>query len=75
MIEYFKNIIDDFPEEIIAMKTSPAQDHLFDVHDPSKAKLLPEEQAIAFHHDTAQLLLLSARARWDIQPATAFLTT
>ena len=38
-------------------------------------KLLPEEQAMAFHHTAAQLLFLSARARRDIQPATASLTT
>ncbi len=37
--------------------------------------MLPEEQAMAFHRTTAQLLFLSARARRDIQPATAFLTT
>ncbi len=30
---------------------------------------------MAFHHATAQLLFLSARARCDIQPAVAFLTT
>ncbi len=37
--------------------------------------MLPEEQAMAFHRATAQLLFLSARGRRDIQPATAFLTT
>ncbi len=36
---------------------------------------MPEEQARAFNHVAAQLLFLSARARRDIQPATAFLTT
>jgi hypothetical protein len=36
---------------------------------------LPEEQARAFHHSTAQVLFLSARARHNIQPCTAFLTT
>ncbi len=41
----------------------------------TEAKPLPEEQAMAFHHATVQLLFLSARARLDIQPATAFLTT
>ena len=45
------------------------------VRDESLAKPLPEEQAMAFHHATAQLLFLSARARRDIQPTTAFLTT
>ena len=75
MMEYIKNIIKDFPKEIVGTKTSPAADHLFTVRDPSLAKVLPEEQAMAFHRTTAQLLFLSARARRDIQPATAFLTT
>ena len=57
------------------MRTSPAMDHLFTVRDKSLAKPLLEEQARAFHHASAQLLFLSAGARHDIQPATAFLTT
>jgi hypothetical protein len=75
MIEYIKTIINDFPEEIIVTRASPAADHLFTVRDETEAMLLPEEQACAFHHATAQLLFLSARARRDIQPCTAFLTT
>ncbi len=75
MMEYIKNIIKDFPEEIVGTKLSPAADHLLTVRDPSLSKVLPEEQAMAFHRTTAQLLFLSARARRDIQPATAFLTT
>jgi hypothetical protein len=75
MMEYIKNIIKDFPEEITETKTSPAADNLFTVRDPSLAKLLPEEQTMAFHRATAQLLFLSARAWRDIQPATTFLTT
>jgi hypothetical protein len=75
MVEYIKNVITDFPEEITAIRTSPGADHLFNVWDETDAKLLPEEQAMAFHHATAQLLFLSNRARRDIQPATAFLTT
>ena len=73
MMEYIKNIIKDFPEEIIRTKTSPDADHLFTVRDPSLAKVLPEEQPMAFHRMTVQLLFLSTRARRDIQPATAFL--
>jgi hypothetical protein len=72
MIDYIKNIIADFPEEIVSIKTSPAQDHLFTVRDPSEAQPLPEEQTMAYHHATAQLLFLSARARRDIQPVIAF---
>jgi hypothetical protein len=75
MMEYVKNIINDFPEEIVGTKTSPAADHLFTVRDLSLVKVLPEEQAMAFHRTTAQLLFLSVRAQRDIQPATDFLTT
>ncbi len=64
-----------FPEEIMGTKTSPAAHHLFTVRDLSLAKALPEEQVMEFHCATAQLLFLSTRVRWDIQPATAFLTT
>jgi hypothetical protein len=72
MMEYIKNIIKDFPEEITGTKMSPVANHLFTVWDPSLAKALLEEQAMAFHCTTAQLLFLSVRARRDIQPATAF---
>jgi hypothetical protein len=74
MMDYIKNIIKDFPKEIVGTKTSPAADHLFTVRDPSLAKVLPEEQAMAFHRMTAQLVFLSTRVRRDIPPATAFLT-
>ena len=63
MIEYIKSIVANFPEEIITTKTTPGADHLFVVHDVLKARILPEEQAMAFHHATAQLLFLSASAR------------
>ncbi len=74
MIEYINFIIKDFPEEIMTTKMSPAADHPFTVRDPSLAKLFPEEQVMAFHHATAQLLFLSVRAWQHIQPVTAFLT-
>ena len=75
MITYIKNIIYDFPEEITAIRTTPAADHLFTVRDTAEARQFPEEQARAFHHAKAQLLFLSARVRRNIQPVTAFLTT
>jgi hypothetical protein len=75
MTEYIKSIVADFPEEIAGFRATPAADHLFDVRNPSTARPLPEEEARAFHHAVAQLLFLSARARRDIQPVTAFLTT
>ena len=66
MIKYVKNIISDFLEEITAVGTSLVADHLFTVQDQMEAKTLPEEQAHVFHHTTAQLLFLSARAQQDI---------
>ena len=74
MIPYITKVIADFPERIMGVATSPAADHLFKICPPDEARILPESQAIAFHHPTAQLLFLS-RVRWDIQTAVAFLTT
>jgi hypothetical protein len=74
MIPYIKKILQDFPENIMGVASSPAADHLFTICAPTKARLLPETQAIAFHHTVAQLLFLS-RVRHDIQTPVAFLTT
>jgi hypothetical protein len=74
MIPYINKILSDFPEKITGVTSSPAADHLFQVRPTSEAKILPEEQARAFHHTTAQLLFLS-RVRRDIQTTVAFLTT
>ena len=74
MIPYIKKINDAFPEKITGVQSTPAGDRLFQVRPPSEAKYLPEDQARAFHHTTAQLLFLS-RVRRDIQTTVAFLTT
>ena len=74
MIPYVDKIINAFPEKITGHTSSPATDCLFKVCPSSEAKLLPEDQATAFHHTTAQLLFLS-RVRHDIQTMVAFLTT
>jgi hypothetical protein len=68
MIEYIKNIVTNFPEEINALKTSPVADHLFKLLEEFEAKPLLERQAMVFHHTTMQLLFLSVHARCDIQP-------
>ena len=76
MVDYVKDVINDFPEDVgrKSYKT-PAASHLFQVREEIDKKVLPEEQAVQFHHTVAQLLFLSARARRDIQTAVAFLTT
>ena len=45
------------------------------MRDDNKDKLLPEEQAQSFHHITAKLLFMCARARPDIRTAVSFLCT
>jgi hypothetical protein len=54
--------------------SAPAADHLFKIIPPTEARILPESQAIAYHHTTAQLLFLSW-VRCNIQTAVAFLIT
>ena len=73
MIKYIKDIHVDFLEEINSAATTPAAEHLFDVHEDNKDKLLPEEQVLAFHCTTAQLLFLRARARPNTHTAVSFL--
>jgi hypothetical protein len=74
MIPYITKVITDFPERIMGVASSSAADHLFKIRPPNEARILPESQAIAFHHTAAQLLFLS-RVRRDIQTVVAFLTT
>ena len=50
-----------------------AADHLFDVREDNKEKLLPGEQAQAFHRPTAPLLFMCARAWPYIWTAVSFL--
>ena len=74
MVPYLTKIIDAFPEKITGVQSTPAGDRLFQTRPPTEATFLPEDQARAFHHTTAQLLFLS-RVRRDIQTTVAFLTT
>ena len=75
MIKYIKKIHEDFPEDIKSAAATPAAEHLFNVCEDNKEKLLPEEQAQVFHHTTAQLLFLCACARPDIRTAVLFVCT
>ena len=75
MVSYLEKILEEFPEEIVSTKTTPAADHLFKIRDEDEARPLPEEQATTFHRTVAKLVFVQARARRDIQTAVAFLTT
>ena len=73
MIKYIKKILEDFSEELKSAADTPAAEHLFTVRKDNKDELLPEEQALVFHHTVAQLLFLSARARPDTRTAVLIL--
>jgi hypothetical protein len=74
MIPYVSRTSNDFPEMIMGVSSTPATDHLLKIRDLKDAKPLPESQAVAFHHTTAQLLFFS-RTQRDILNTVAFLTT
>jgi hypothetical protein len=54
MVNYLKNMIEAFPEQIVGRAVTPAGERLFDIKDKKEARPLEEECAIAFHHTTAQ---------------------
>jgi hypothetical protein len=62
MINYLKNVIEQFPEEISGRASSLAAEHLFAVRDKSKARVWEKKRALAFYHTVAQLLFMCTRA-------------
>ena len=71
MIDYIKNVLEDFSEEITGSSPTPHADHLFKIRDEDNAEYLSEEDAQQIHRTTSQLY----RKRKDIQAAVAFLAT
>ena len=74
MFKHVDAIIKDFPEEVRGKAATLAANHLFDVREEG-ARLLPPDRASAFHHSSAQMLFVGARARRDLQTTVSFLTT
>jgi hypothetical protein len=75
MVKYVESMVKNVPEEFLkgAPVASPWNDHLFKVLEESPK--LPKDKAEMFHTLTAQGLFACKRARPDISPAIAFLTT
>ena len=73
MKEYIREAIEEFPEELIKLVTSPASLHLFEVNDDTPK--LDRKRAELFHRLVAKMLFVTNRGRPDIQVAIAFLTT
>ncbi len=73
MTRYASKIIEDFPEEIVGISSTPAGDHLFKIRE--NGRKLDNEMADAFYHTVYQLLFAANSACQDIQTAVSFLTT
>mgnify|MGYP005863156433 CR=1 FL=1 len=76
MVDYVKSMLTGFAAHLPksrATVASPWNENLFKVQKQSPA--LPQQQAELFHTVTAQGLFLTKRARPDIAPAIAYLTT
>jgi hypothetical protein len=50
MINYLKEVLEDFPEICVGSSRTPATKNLFIFRLDTKNKLLEESRAIAFHH-------------------------
>jgi hypothetical protein len=73
MPDYVEGILDEAPSEMDGIAVTPAGPNLFTVKaDEIK---LDDEDADVFHRLTAKLLYLCKRARPDLQPTVAYLTT
>ena len=72
MTRYVKGMVEDFPEPVASV-SCPWNDKLLtvDPHSP----LLSKNKAEQFHTSVAKGLFVSKRARQDVQPAIAYLTT
>ena len=73
MDDYVERLLEEAPEDMKGLATSPAANHLFTIR--KDAVPLDAERADTFHHLTAKLLYLCKRIRGDLATAVAFLTT
>ncbi len=73
MVDYLKEAIESFPEQISRSVASPVANHLFKVNE--KCDKLNDSRGWIFHNLVTKLLWTCKRARPDIQTAVSFLTT
>ena len=72
MTAYVKGMLEDFPESIKKTAKTPASEKLM---DRGGGKVVDSERKEAFHTTVAKGLFLCKRARPDIQPTIAVLST
>jgi hypothetical protein len=73
MTDYVQGILDETPDDMNGFAVTPAASNLFTVRE--KVNKLDDARADTYHRLTAKLLYLCKRARPDLQPTVAFLTT
>jgi hypothetical protein len=73
MFDYVDSILEETPTDMDGVAITPATSSLFTVNEDSEP--LDNERADTYHRLTAKLLYLCKRARPDLQPTVAFLTT
>ena len=74
MYDYFKKIIDKFPEDMIGHKPTAALEYLFKTNGTNTG-LLDRAKGDEYHSLTATVLYLGMRTGVDLQPATRCLCT
>jgi hypothetical protein len=72
MTEYVKKMVDEFPEPVQGV-SYPWNSNLITVE--TKSPKLSKDKAEVFHTFVAKALFVCRRARQDVQPAVAFMTT
>jgi hypothetical protein len=73
MSDYIKAMVDEFPEELPGKTQCPWNENLFKIDNQSPA--LPFDMKDLLHTFIAKGLFACKRARSDIMPAIAFLST
>lgn len=73
MIEYAKEIIEEFPEDVSKHTSTLAASYLFKTDD--ECEKLSHAMPVMFHKTVAKLLFLSKQGHPDIQLAITFLCT
>ena len=73
MYKFIEEMLNDTSNDMKGVAATPAADHLFKVNNAPI--YLDIDRASTFHHLVAKCLFLCKRARPDIHPTVAFLTT
>jgi hypothetical protein len=73
MKDYIQDMLDELPSDMDGESVTPAGEHLFTANENPVP--LDEATAQMFRTNTAKLLFLSKRARPDVHPTVAYLTT